>query len=139
MPLYEGHAILECQSGNDPSSMVVLYLKHLYDNVYARSWEAKTTGRIDQKAWAQWKKATIYITTNPDSDRHESWDCSILIRGLPEGFDIEKPSNYSHEASRRFPVYLLGCGEKTTYRRSITSKDGECILLSIDVRKVNDY
>lgn len=135
VPIFEDYALLRCQTQHDPTSMVVVRLKHLYDNVYARSAD-ECTGLVDQRAWYQWQLTTVYIITNPAACGKESLGCSFVIRSLPNGFNIEKPRLFNTVSGRsQFPIRKLLPGDTDTVKQTLLSRNSGRVRLVLTARK----
>ena len=88
LPMCEDHALLECCSKDDPTTMVVLRLKKLYDNVYIRA-PGRQTGVADYRAWQQWEKRAITILTREDVPAEkEGGVCSLVVRSTRGEFGM---------------------------------------------------
>jgi hypothetical protein len=86
LPLLDDHAILACQLREEPTLLMVVRLHYLYDNVYQRR-SSESLGCVDLRAWRQWKKVKICVTTTaqtyPSMGYRKDRRCSFTIRQLP--------------------------------------------------------
>ena len=66
--------------------MVVIPLLQIHKNVFVRI-DSRYTGLADRAAWRWWPKSAMTILTDPEpSDLPEE---TLIVRNLPEGFEIE--------------------------------------------------
>ncbi|KAH8820024.1 heterokaryon incompatibility protein-domain-containing protein [Xylogone sp. PMI_703] len=95
--------LLRCQRRRDPTSMIVLPIEKVDDNIYARL-DTDISGCASYHAWSRWPRKTIYIATDYNKLKVEQGSDKLLIRSQPRGFSIKGPSNMSPGSNMISPL-----------------------------------
>jgi hypothetical protein len=131
------HAVLACGPRDDPTTLVALRLSKVDGNLWRRPAKGSGTGFVDQRAWQQWTKASIFIATTPEwgpeTSSEAAWECSFSMRRIPTGLEIGK--GWSGSLGRRWdiPTNLLNSGKPLRYYQTLKPSSYSGIVDSIHV------